>query len=133
MAAFDNWTRRVVAIPAVRRSPAFQAFLQAPLRDDWPSLIGELDLEVHDLPHESSWTEWLYYNMHLETEDGCEYGAFAAFFRTVKHYEREKDKKHWAHALNWALTDCTNKRYYPQSILDKDAPKIVKRMLEARS
>jgi len=57
-----------------------------------------------------------------QTEDGHEYSAFAAFFRVVKHVDRDTGAKSYAHALNWALTDCANKRYVQEIVLDKDSP-----------
>ena len=31
---------------------------------DWPQ-AGNIDLNIHDLPHHSSTSEWLYLNTHL--------------------------------------------------------------------
>lgn len=40
------------------------------MRIDWPG-SGPLDLNAHDLPHNSSSIEWWYYNMHLVGEGAC--------------------------------------------------------------
>jgi geranylgeranyl pyrophosphate synthase/predicted secreted hydrolase len=85
---------------------------------------------VHDLPHESSVTEWWYLNTHFTDADGNDYSAFAAFFRVVKHTEKETGKRYFAHALNWAITDVKGKKYVQESIIDKDAPAIVKQQLQ---
>ena len=47
---------------------------------DWPK-DGEIDLNIHDLPHQSSTTEWWYVNSHCKGKDGKEYSVFASFLK----------------------------------------------------
>jgi predicted secreted hydrolase len=108
--------------PIANKSKTLLNFLKPSEREDWPSAVGAIDLDMHDLPHESSQTEWWYYNTHFQDADGNDYSAFAAFFRVVKHTDKDTGKKSYAHALNWAITDVTNKKYVQEVVLDKDSP-----------
>lgn len=112
-------------------SLTLRGFLKEADRFDWPAAFGAIDLSVHDLPHKSSCTEWWYYNTHLTSTAGREFSAFVCFFRVLKFVDREHgNKKYYAHALNWAITDVESGAYYHDSLLDKDAPKMIKKMLE---
>lgn len=127
---FDEYLRSTLSHPAASRTKALRAFLRESDRPDWPPAVGAIDLRQHDLPHDSSVTEWWYLNTHFHDADGNAYSAFAAFFRVLKHVDKSTGKKSWAHALNWAITDVTGKRYVQQSILDRDSPAIVKEQLK---
>jgi geranylgeranyl pyrophosphate synthase/predicted secreted hydrolase len=129
-ALLDNYLKTVVAHPQASASRSLAAFLEPDSRTDWPSAVGDIDLAVHDLPHESSQTEWWYLNTHFEDADGRKYSAFAAFFRVVKHTDKDMGKKLYAHALNWALTDVAGKRYVQEVVLDKDSPAVIKKQLD---
>src|SRR5689334_11624899 len=50
--------------------------------EDWPPLVGEIDLAIHDLPHKSSNLEWWYLNAHLADQNNPEnkFSIFASFF-----------------------------------------------------
>eukprot|EP01006_Ploeotia_vitrea_P038190 TRINITY_DN66218_c6_g1_i1.p2 TRINITY_DN66218_c6_g1~~TRINITY_DN66218_c6_g1_i1.p2 ORF type:complete len:909 (+),score=551.41 TRINITY_DN66218_c6_g1_i1:92-2728(+) len=98
---------------------------------DWPSMHGELDLAVHDLPHDSSDTEWWYVNGHVKTAAGKEYSFFVSFFRIVKSWDAEKQEYTHAHALNWAIIDVENKKYYADPILDPTSPALLEHQFEA--
>lgn len=126
----DNHLQARVARKEVQRSKALRAFVLESERHDWPDALGAIDLSIHDAPHESSATEWWYYNCHLTTIEGKKYSLFVAFFRVVKHTDKGSGKKSYAHALNWALTDVQNKRYVHESVLDRDSPAIVKKQLD---
>lgn len=52
-------------------------------KSDWPHKGEPLDLAEHDLPHESSGTEWWYYHTHLETESGSELSLFSVLFKRL--------------------------------------------------
>jgi geranylgeranyl pyrophosphate synthase/predicted secreted hydrolase len=88
---------------------------------DWPG-EGPIDLEVHDLPHASSTTEWWYQNAHLETEDGRRFSLFAAFFRQVMGRTKTGEKI-YAHSVTWALVDVDRQRYLHATGVDPSAPK----------
>jgi len=90
---------------------------------DWP-LEGEIDLNIHDLPHESSTTEWWYINSHFEGKNGKSYSMFASFFRKLLKYDEEKKEMVYAHSITWALVDVEKKKYYANSIVDARAPEI---------
>jgi geranylgeranyl pyrophosphate synthase/predicted secreted hydrolase len=127
----DDYLQAVIALPAAAASRALSAFLRASDKPDWPSSFGAIDLAKHDLPHESSATEWWYFNTHFKDAEGNEYSAFAAFFRVVKHTDKNTGAKLYAHALNWAITDVKNKRYVHESVLDRDSPAVVRKQLES--
>jgi geranylgeranyl pyrophosphate synthase/predicted secreted hydrolase len=169
-AHYDALLKALVSEAAVRDSDVFKCLLRQPLRPDWPGYTGPIDLDIHDLPHASSHTEWWYINTHLELDDGRKVSAFFAFFRTVKSTDELTGEKTFGHALNWALTDCgvpelegswasagsgapsakydprhpsTSQEaalkavndepgYYFESIVDKDAPSIILRLMERR-
>lgn len=94
---------------------------------DWPG-PGPIDLNVHDLPHNSSDTEWWYINGHFVGEDDKQYSFFASFFRIAKDVLEDGTITH-AHALNWAIVDVANKSYYADPILDPSTPEILKEQL----
>jgi geranylgeranyl pyrophosphate synthase/predicted secreted hydrolase len=102
---------------------------QSELLPDWPG-PGPVDLELHDLPHSSSTLEWWYVNGHLTDDLGREFGFFASFFRTAVARDSATGEYVYAHALTWALVDCQGKRYLAESLLDKDAPSIVRERLD---
>ncbi|RYY34597.1 hypothetical protein EON62_03155, partial [archaeon] len=126
----ENYLKAVLGNPLVNKSKALLNFLKPAERDDWPSAVGDIDLELHDLPHASSQTEWWYYHVHFQDGEGNDYSAFVAFFRVVKHTDKETGKKSYAHAINWALSDVKNKRYVQDVVLDRDSPAVVKKQLD---
>ena len=109
-------------------SLALRSFLKPSLRVDWPASFGPIDLNVHDLPHKSSVTEWWYYNSHLGR-----FSVFVCFFRIVKTSDKKTGTKTYAHALNWAITDTKTEKYYSNVILDKDSPAMVLEQLKQGS
>lgn len=90
---------------------------------DWPK-DGEIDLNIHDLPHQSSTTEWWYVNSHFKGKDEKEYSVFASFFRKLLEYDKVKEELVYAYSITWAIIDATDKKYYANSVVDKKAPKI---------
>jgi geranylgeranyl pyrophosphate synthase/predicted secreted hydrolase len=48
----------VLASGAARFSRALRTFVREADRPDWPDAVGPIDLAAHDLPHDSSATEW---------------------------------------------------------------------------
>ena len=120
----------VLRMPQGQTLFSLRNFLQPALRKDWPSAMGPIDLNVHDGPHESSITEWWYFNSHVTTSSGLELSVFAAFFRICKHVDEKTGKKSYAHALNWAISDIKNKEYTLDILLDKDSPAMVLDQLE---
>jgi predicted secreted hydrolase len=121
-ALLDNYLKAVLSNALAAATRSLRVFLKPAERADWPTASGDIDLAVQDLPHDSSQTEWWYYNTHFEDEDGNRYSAFAAFFRVVKHTDKDSGKKSYAHALNWAISDVTAKKYVQEVVLDKDSP-----------
>ncbi|MCB9256921.1 MAG: polyprenyl synthetase family protein [Chitinophagales bacterium] len=90
---------------------------------DWP--VGEdIDLKIHDLPHDSSTTEWWYINAHIKAENGREYSIFASFFRKLLQYDEEKKELDYAHSITWAIIDLANEMYYSNSLIDHRSPEI---------
>ncbi len=85
---------------------------------------GPINLAVHDLPHNSSATEWWYVNSHVETAGGQQLSLFASFFRIILEVDEETGKARYAHALNWAVSDPESGKYYAESRVDRCAPEV---------
>ena len=96
---------------------------------DWPP-NGPIDLDVHDLPHRSSATEWWYINAHLESPTGNSYGIFASFFRVVVDVDKQTNEPVYAYSLTWAVSDLQAKRYLQASFVDRDAPRLGREKLD---
>ncbi|MBM4345163.1 MAG: polyprenyl synthetase family protein [Deltaproteobacteria bacterium] len=90
---------------------------------DWPK-AGAIDLDVHDLPHASSSTEWWYLNGHLRTATGRDLSFFVSFFRVVKGRDEATGDFEHAHSITFALSDPAGQRYWHESRVDKDAPRM---------
>ncbi|MBY5960096.1 polyprenyl synthetase family protein [Membranicola marinus] len=96
---------------------------------DWPEENGTIDLNIHDLPHRSSSTEWWYINGHFTGENDQEYSIFASFFRKLIHIDESTKLPEYGHSILWAIIDVENEKYYSNSLVDKKAPEIgIKRL-----
>ncbi|MGH3754641.1 MAG: polyprenyl synthetase family protein [Pseudonocardiaceae bacterium] len=100
------------------------------LHADWPRAGEPLDLDIHDLPHFSAGIEWWYQNIHFVTEDGAEYSAFAAFFRSAVSGADSPAVVH-CHVAHWALTDVEHDRYLQDSSVDSATVQAVRDMVRA--
>ena len=109
--------------------PVHESLSETSLPADWP-IPGPIDLALHDLPHASSTTEWWYLNTHLEAFDGRCFSLFASFFRVLKGRNESSGELEYAHSLTWALSDVTTGKYYGESRVDKDAPRMGLEKLE---
>lgn len=89
---------------------------------DWPA-SGAIDLLRHDLPHDSSTTEWWYLNTHLTTDGGRGVSVFAAFFRILLKSQADGSPE-YAHSLAWAVSDVDQSRYLATSRVDASAARI---------
>jgi geranylgeranyl pyrophosphate synthase/predicted secreted hydrolase len=87
---------------------------------DWPG-EGPIDLAVHDLPHDSSTTEWWYQNGHV-IADGRRYSFFAAFFRQVKGHDSRTGAPLYAHSITWSLIDVEGEQNHFVARVDPSAP-----------
>lgn len=87
-------------------------------KEDWPHKGRPLDLEKHDLPHDSSGTEWWYFHGHLETESGRDLSLFSSLF------ERDVDGKKLAH-VNAGAVDATRDEKFSRAISDPRTPEEV--------
>jgi geranylgeranyl pyrophosphate synthase/predicted secreted hydrolase len=90
---------------------------------DWPG-PGRIDLQVHDLPHASATTEWWYVNCQLTTADERRFALFASFFRVVKGRDETTKELLHAHSATWALVDLDARKFYQESLVDRDAPRL---------
>ena len=90
---------------------------------DWPK-DGPIDLNVHDLPHLSSSTEWWYMHSHIKVEDGREFSLFASFFQHAISYDKATGKSDYGHSVIWGISDLKEKKYHTVSLVDKRAPKL---------
>ena len=117
----------------ITEKPAAPAGAAAARRaPDWPG-DGDIDRAVQDLPHASSTLEWWYVNAHLRTTSGRDLSLFASFFRTAVGHAEGSEAYVYAHALTWAVVDPAGGRYQSESLIDKDAPAIVRQQLERAS
>ncbi|PIE19109.1 MAG: hypothetical protein CSA66_03055 [Proteobacteria bacterium] len=69
-------------------------------------------------------TEWWYLHAHIETVDRRRFAVFASFFRMVKGEDEATRAPQYAHSMTWALTDLDGGKYYPDSLVDRDAPRL---------
>src|SRR5690606_41231820 len=76
---------------------------------DWPEKNGEIDLDIHDLPHASSATEWWYINGHFTGDNDQEYSLFASFFRKLIEVDEATGIPEYAHSITWAIIDVQNR------------------------
>src|SRR5256885_2966 len=74
---------------------------------DWPQ-DGPIDLNIHDLPHASSTTEWWYMHSHFEAKDDRKFSLFASFFRRVIEYDKKTKAPVYGHSVIWAVSDVKN-------------------------
>ena len=63
-------------------------------------------------------------NAHVELDDGRPLSLFAAFFRIKKYNADPTAKTEYAHSLTWAISDPSEKAYFPESRVDRSAPKM---------
>ena len=102
--------RRDVRVPD---SPS--RFVRPP---DWPQ-SSQVDLAVHDLPHESSTLEWWYVNAHVVGVNDVSYSLFASFFRRAIKTNEETGGYEYLYALTWSLIDADAHRYLSESLVDR--------------
>ena len=62
----QNYLQAALSHEAAADAVALRAFLRSAQRADWPDAVGPIDLTLHDRPHDSSATEWWYFNTHFE-------------------------------------------------------------------
>jgi geranylgeranyl pyrophosphate synthase/predicted secreted hydrolase len=79
---------------------------------------------VHDLPHLACGTEWWYVKAHFVTATGRRLSIFAAFFRWICGVDGTTKAGIDAYSLTWAISDADGRAYYPESRVDKKAPKL---------
>jgi len=121
------------------------------LRDDWPTASAPIDLSIHDLPHSSSSIEWWYFNSHLRLQSKNDpktlkdVSIFCCFFTFAKgegrsnspsdHTQATSDfnADSQACALNCAIVDSETKEYLTHSLLDKDIPSFLLKMMNKSS
>lgn len=102
--------------PSTLAQPSFHAA-------DWPK-DGPIDLNIHDLPHASSSTEWWYMHSHIKAKGGKQYSLFASFFRHAIEFDKVTKKPNYAHSVIWGISDVENKKYHTVSLVDARAPKL---------
>ncbi|AKG20399.1 polyprenyl synthetase family protein [Calothrix sp. 336/3] len=108
--------------------PTLRQFHHFP--DDWPD-ESRIDLNIHDLPHNSSTLEWWYVNSHFTRVDGRKFSLFASFFRMMISKEEETKAAKYAHAIIWGISDVEQKKYYTGSLLDASAPEIILKIINS--
>ena len=90
---------------------------------DWPK-DGPIDLNIHDLPHASSTTEWWYMHSHIQAKGNRNFSLFASFFRRVVGQDKKTKAAIYAHSVLWAISDLDNESYKTVSLIDQRAPKL---------
>lgn len=132
-AVADDAAAAVVEIPTgAEEKKAGEVTAEPGMNPDWPSRSGEIDLDRHDLAHNSSVTEWWYYNTHLTSKDGHRFSAFVCFFRNLKRRNADGSPV-FASALNWAITDVDGKKYHSEVLLDAESPALIQKALKKDS
>jgi len=114
-------------------APGASSRSRSAVRPDWPNVSqGEdVDLKIHDLPHDSSSLEWWYHNVHIETTCGRSISLFSSFFRIVSGADASsRTGCEYSHALTSALIDADKKKHFANVILDKNAPELLKKKIE---
>ena len=118
----DTVLYRLLARLAGARIEATEVKQQTP---DWPgnddTHSRPIDLNVHDLPHASSTTEWWYTNGHCVLESKRSFAYFAAFFRKVAGYHPVTRAPRYTHSLTWAIYDVSGARSTFVSRVDASA------------
>jgi geranylgeranyl pyrophosphate synthase/predicted secreted hydrolase len=89
---------------------------------DWPK-EGPIDLNIHDLPHHSSTTEWWYMHSHIEARER-NFSLFASFFKSAYGYDKKTKAPLFGYSVIWAISDLDQKKYHTISLVDKKAPQI---------
>lgn len=135
VARVEAYLQRVLLLRGPQTQEAIEALLEPPLRVDWPGRMGPIDLAIHDLPHPRSQTEWWYYHAHLDcaadpTGANRKLSVFVCFFRFFKYYDKHSGKRHFSHALTWAVSDVEKNKYYADVILEQDAPRSILKALD---
>jgi predicted secreted hydrolase/geranylgeranyl pyrophosphate synthase len=97
---------------------------------DWPA-DGPIDLNIHDLPHASSTTEWWSTNGHCDVAGKRRFAYFAAFFRNVESYHPVTRAPRYVHSLTWALYDLTEQRSAFVSRVEPGAAQVALRRIQA--
>lgn len=90
---------------------------------DWPK-DGPINLNIHDLPHASSSTEWWYMHSHIKAKGNRNLSLFASFFRHAISFDKKTKQPNYAHSIIWGISDIDNKQYHTVSLVDKRAPKL---------
>ncbi|HWB63196.1 MAG TPA: lipocalin-like domain-containing protein, partial [Chitinophagales bacterium] len=90
---------------------------------DWPK-EGPIDLNIHDLPHASSTTEWWYMHSHIKASGDREFSLFASFFRTAIEFDKKTKVPIYGYSVIWGLSDIKEKKYNTVSLVDHRAPKL---------
>ncbi|MCW3124896.1 MAG: Octaprenyl diphosphate synthase [Bacteroidetes bacterium] len=89
---------------------------------DWPK-EGPIDLNIHDLPHISSTTEWWYMHSHIKCGER-NFSLFASFFKSAFGYDKKTKKAEYGYSVIWAISDLDKQKYHTVSLVDRRAPKI---------
>ena len=105
-------------IMSKKTTPAVSHFFPS----DWPK-EGPIDLKIHDLPHDSSSTEWWYMHSHIQAGER-NFSVFASFFKSAFGYDKKTKKVEYGYSVIWAISDLDKKKYHTVSLVDKRAPKI---------
>src|SRR5260221_3710496 len=90
---------------------------------DWPK-EGPIDLNINDLPHASSTTEWWYMHTHIKARGAKEFSLFASFFRHAIGFDKVTKQPDYGHSVIWGISDIKNKKYYTVSLVDKRFPEL---------
>ncbi|EAN90414.1 putative polyprenyl synthase [Trypanosoma cruzi] len=95
-------------------------------------LVGEplLKPSMMDMISHEAFIQWWYFNAHLRDVDSeKEFSFFTSFFAFKDPKNEHKDD--FYDACTWALIDVTEKKYYPDSLLDRRAAEFVIGKIEA--
>jgi geranylgeranyl pyrophosphate synthase/predicted secreted hydrolase len=91
---------------------------------------GELNLSIHDLPHDESYLEWWYFNAHFKASNGKSFAFFASFFRFAKDPNVFPFK--FIHSLTWSLVDLDENKYFTEITHDPEMLSKITETMEAK-
>lgn len=100
----------------------------------FPPQGKEIDIMKYDLPQPKCQLEWWYYNAHVTSKKtGQKFSIFSSFFRQL-YTEKKADtgEVEFMDACTWALVDCKDEAYYPDSLLDHRAFDVLIRRLDPK-
>ncbi len=129
-AALTDFLRAVLLFPEIESSALIGSFLQQSLRPDWPSVLGVIDLKVHDAPHASSTIEWWRITGHAVSESSSQRFTVHAIIYRVAVSDRASSKPTYLHAASWSITAVERGLYIYDSVMESGVVGVLQKYVE---